>query len=54
VLRPDDTNFGKLKSKVPTSGRCRSAHLRTDVEFDANNETIKTRKAMETAFAAQP
>jgi predicted homoserine dehydrogenase-like protein len=25
----------------------------SDVEFDAGNETVKTRKAMEAAFAAQ-
>jgi hypothetical protein len=25
----------------------------SDVEFDAGNETVQTRKAMETAFAAQ-
>jgi len=25
----------------------------SDVEFDANNETIKTRKAMEAAFAKE-
>jgi predicted homoserine dehydrogenase-like protein len=25
----------------------------SDVEFDANNETVKTRKAMEAAFTAE-
>jgi hypothetical protein len=32
--------------------KSRSTSVRwSDVEFDANNETIKTRKAMEAAFA---
>jgi len=39
----------KLKSNVAHGAVVRWS----DVEFDANNQTVKTRKAMEAAFAAQ-
>ena len=39
----------KLRHDVPHGVMVRWS----DVEFDASNETVKTRKAMEAAFAAQ-